>query len=43
MTLCNFIQKESLAEVFFCELSEISQSTFFTEHLWTTASGIEVY
>ena len=23
-----------------CEFSEISNNTFFTEHLWTTASGI---
>ena len=24
--------------MFSCELCEISQNTFFTEHLWTTAS-----
>ena len=29
----NFIKKETLAEVFFCELCEISKNTFFTEHL----------
>ena len=37
---CNFIKKETLAEVFSCEFCEISKNTFFTEHLWTTASGI---
>ena len=35
---CNFIKKETLAQVFSCEFREISNSTFFTEHLWTTAS-----
>ena len=35
---CNFIQKETLAQVFSCEFCEISKNTFFTEHLWTTAS-----
>ena len=33
---CNFIQKETLAKVFFCEFCEISKSNFFTEHLWAT-------
>ena len=37
---CNFIEKETLAQVFFCEFCEISKNTFFTEHLWLTASGI---
>ena len=31
--------KESLARVFSCDFCEISKSTFFAEHLWTTASG----
>ena len=31
-------KKETLAQVFFCEFFEISRNTFFTEHLWTTAS-----
>ena len=35
---CNFIKKEILARVFSCELCEIFKNTFFTEHLWTTAS-----
>ena len=35
---CNFIEKEPLEQVFFCEFSEISRNTFFTEHHRTTAS-----
>ena len=35
---CNFIKKETLAQVFSCEFYEISNSIFFAEHLWTTAS-----
>ena len=31
----NFIKKETLAQVFF---REIFKNTFFTEHLWMTAS-----
>ena len=31
-------KKETLAQVFSCEFCEISKKTFFTEHLWTTAS-----
>ena len=31
---------ETLAQVFSCEFCEISKSTFFTEHLWVTASGV---
>ena len=34
---CNFIQKETLAKMFFCEFCKILKSTF--EHLQTTASG----
>ena len=34
---CNFIKKETLAEVFSCEFCRISKNTFFTEHLWTIA------
>ena len=37
---CNFIKKETLAQVFSCEFCEIFYNTFFTEHLWTTASKI---
>ena len=35
---CNLIKKETLAQVFSCELCEIFEITFFTEHLWTIAS-----
>ena len=35
---CNFIKKETLAQVFSSEFCEISKNTFFTEHLWATAS-----
>ena len=31
---CNFIKKETLAQVFSGEFCKIS-NTFFTEHLWT--------
>ena len=37
---CNFIKKETHAQVLSCELCEISKNTFFTEHVWTTASTI---
>ena len=35
---CNFIKKETLAQVLSCEFCEISKNASFTEHLWTTAS-----
>ena len=35
---CNFIKKETLAQVFFCELSDIFKKKFCTEHLQATAS-----
>ena len=35
---CNYIKKETSAQVFSCEFSEIFKNTFFTEHLPTTAS-----
>ena len=35
---CNFIEKETPAQVFSCEFCEISKNTFFAEHLWKTAS-----
>ena len=34
----SFIKKEALAQVFSCEFCQISKNTFFTEHLWATAS-----
>ena len=30
----------ALAQVFFCELCEIFKNSFFTEHLWATASVV---
>ena len=30
---CNFIEKETLAQVFSCEFTEVSKNTFFIEHL----------
>ena len=39
-THCNFIKKETLAQVFFCEFCKISKNNSFTEYLWTTACGI---
>ena len=34
----NKVKKETLAQVFPSEFCDISKNTFFTEHLWTTAS-----
>ena len=34
----NFITKETLAQVFSCEFCEHFENTFFTKHLWATAS-----
>ena len=35
---CNFIEKETLAQVLSCEFREIFKNTFFKEHFWATAS-----
>ena len=35
---CNFIRKETLAQVLSYEFREISKNTFFSEHIWATAS-----
>ena len=35
---CNFIKKETLAQVFSCEFREISKNTSFTEHIRVTSS-----
>ena len=32
------MKKETLAQMFSSDFYEISKNTFFTEHLWTTAS-----
>ena len=37
---CNFNKKEALAQVFSCEFLEFSANSFFTEHLWSTASTL---
>ena len=37
---CNFIKKQTMAQIFSCEFFEIFKSSFFTEHLWTTASVV---
>ena len=31
---CNFIEKETPAQVFSCEFCEIFKNTFFIEHSW---------
>ena len=38
----NFIKKETMAQVFSCEFCKIYKNTFFTEHLWATASGLNL-
>ena len=35
--VCNFIKKDTLAQVLSCEFCKVSKHTFFTEHLWETA------
>ena len=35
---CNFIEKETLAQVFSCEFYEISKNMFSAEHVWATVS-----
>ena len=35
---CNFINKETLTQVFFCEFCEIFESIFLTEHIQVTTS-----
>ena len=40
---CNFLKKETLAQVFSYEFCKISKNTLFTEHLWVTASAMEPY
>ena len=35
---CNFIKKETMAQVFSCEFGEISKDVFFTENFLATAS-----
>ena len=35
---CNFIKKDTQAQVFSCEFCEISKNTVFTEHPWAIDS-----
>ena len=35
---CHFIKKETLAQGFSCDFCKIFKNTFFTKHLWMTAS-----
>ena len=37
---CNFIKKNTLAQVFSCEFCKISKNIFFIEHLLATASAV---
>ena len=36
---CNFIEKETLTQVFSYEVCKISKNTFLTKHIWATASA----
>ena len=41
VSACNFIKKETLAQVFSCEFCEIFKSTFFIEHLrWLLLNNV---
>ena len=37
MMICNFIKKDTLAQVFYFEFCEICKNTFFAEYFLTTA------
>ena len=39
---CNFIKKETLAQVFYCEFCEISKNTFFQRTPLVDASKISL-
>ena len=38
LRLATLSKKKTLAQVFSCDFCEVYKNTFFTEHLWTTAS-----
>ena len=40
---CNFVKKETLAQGFSRKFYEISKNTFFAEHLWATASRLNIH
>ena len=35
-----FIKKKTVTRAFACEFCKISKNIYFTEHLWTAASGV---
>ena len=37
---CNFVKKETLAQVLSFDSCQISKISFFAENLWTTASVV---
>ena len=37
------LKKETLTQVFSCEFDEVLKNTFFTEHLWTIASVMNIF
>ena len=39
---CNFMKKETLAQVFSCEFCKIFKNSFFTENLRVTASNFSI-
>ena len=41
-SVCNFIKKETLAQLFSCEFWEIFKNTFFIEHIPVTASSSNI-
>lgn len=38
-SVCNFIKKETMPQVFFCKFFKLFKNTFFMEHIRQTASG----
>ena len=38
----NFFKRENLTQLFSCEFCEVFKSTFFTGHLWATASVVNL-
>ena len=40
--ISNFIKKETLAQLFSCEICVIFKNTIFTGHVWATASEIHM-
>ena len=40
---CNFVEKETLAQVFSCDFCEIFKNTYFIKHLWTISLAYFTY